>query len=62
MPDLPDHSDEERTPLGVLREVFGFDRFRGQQLAIIERVIAGGDASNLCAIMCRRFWAAGWVS
>jgi len=34
----------ERAPLGVLREVFGFDRFRGQQLAIIEHVVAGGDA------------------
>ena len=44
MPDLHDDSDEERTPLGVLREVFGFDSFRGQQLAIIEQVIAGGDA------------------
>jgi ATP-dependent DNA helicase RecQ len=28
----------------VLREVFGFDSFRGQQLAIIEHVAAGGDA------------------
>jgi ATP-dependent DNA helicase RecQ len=36
--------DEERTPLGVLREVFGFDTFRGQQLVIIEHVVAGGDA------------------
>src|SRR5215471_3987853 len=44
MPDLPEYSDEERTPLSVLREVFGFDCFRGQQLAIIEQVIAGGDA------------------
>ena len=44
MPDLPDDNDEERTPLGVLREVFGFDSFRGQQLEIIEQVIAGGDA------------------
>src|SRR6516162_2448865 len=35
---------EERTPLGVLRDVFGFESFRGQQLAIIEQVIAGGDA------------------
>jgi ATP-dependent DNA helicase RecQ len=34
---------KERTPLGVLREVFGFDSFRGQQLAIIEHVTAGGD-------------------
>src|SRR5215467_10427370 len=44
MPDLPEYSDEERTPLGVLREVFGFNSFRGQQLAIMEQVIAGGDA------------------
>src|ERR1700730_6671513 len=44
MPDLPFDSDEERPPLGVLREVFGFDSFRSQQLAIIEQVIAGGDA------------------
>ncbi|MBV8132393.1 MAG: DNA helicase RecQ [Alphaproteobacteria bacterium] len=35
---------QERTPLGVLREVFGFGSFRGQQLAIIEHVTAGGDA------------------
>ena len=34
----------EGTPLGVLREVFGFDSFRGQQLAIIEHVVGGGDA------------------
>ena len=46
MPHLPedDPRGEQRTPLGVLREVFGFDRFRGQQLQIIEHVIAGGDA------------------
>jgi ATP-dependent DNA helicase RecQ len=42
--DLPLDVDEKRTPLGVLREVFGFDSFRGQQLAIIDHVIAGGDA------------------
>jgi len=36
--------DGERTPLAVLRGVFGFDSFRGQQPAIIEHVIAGGDA------------------
>src|SRR6266478_5128375 len=35
---------EERTPLRVLREVFGFDIFRGQQHAILEHVVAGGDA------------------
>jgi ATP-dependent DNA helicase RecQ len=43
---LPEDSSgaEKCPPLGVLREVFGFDRFRGQQLAIIEHVIAGEDA------------------
>ena len=35
---------KERTPLGVLREVFGFDSFRGEQLTIIEHVTTGGDA------------------
>jgi ATP-dependent DNA helicase RecQ len=44
MPDLSLDCDQPRTPLEVLREVFGFDSFRGQQLAIVERVIAGGDA------------------
>ena len=29
--------------LGVLRTVFGYDRFRGEQQAVIEHVIAGGD-------------------
>jgi ATP-dependent DNA helicase RecQ len=34
----------ELTPHEVLRSVFGFDSFRGQQLAIIEHVTSGGDA------------------
>ncbi|MBO0736737.1 MAG: DNA helicase RecQ [Alphaproteobacteria bacterium] len=38
------HSQPGRSPIRVLREVFGFDSFRGEQLAIIEHVIAGGDA------------------
>jgi ATP-dependent DNA helicase RecQ len=29
---------------GILREVFGYDSFRGQQQAIIEHVCTGGDA------------------
>jgi len=29
--------------LGVLQTVFGYDRFRGEQQAVIEHVIAGGD-------------------
>ncbi|HJU18710.1 MAG TPA: DNA helicase RecQ [Stellaceae bacterium] len=37
-------ASEERTPLGTLRAVFGFAAFRGQQQAIVEHVIAGGDA------------------
>jgi ATP-dependent DNA helicase RecQ len=37
-------SDRARAPLGVLREVFGFDHFRGEQLAIIEQLVAGNDA------------------
>jgi ATP-dependent DNA helicase RecQ len=41
-PDCP--GSTERTPLGVLREVFGFESFRGQQLAIIEHVTTGGNA------------------
>jgi len=43
-PPVEGHRGRERTPLGVLRGVFGFDSFRGQQLAIIEHVVAGGDA------------------
>ena len=41
---MPVNGQGERSPQGVLREVFGFDSFRGQQLAIIEHVVAGGDA------------------
>ncbi|MBV8888154.1 MAG: DNA helicase RecQ [Alphaproteobacteria bacterium] len=36
--------DGDSTPLGVLRAVFGFSSFRGQQQEIIEHVTAGGDA------------------
>jgi ATP-dependent DNA helicase RecQ len=32
------------TPKSVLRAVFGFDSFRGSQQAVIEHVVAGGDA------------------
>jgi ATP-dependent DNA helicase RecQ len=31
-------------PLDVLRRVFGYESFRGQQLAVIEHVCGGGDA------------------
>ncbi|WBU37428.1 DNA helicase RecQ [Homoserinibacter sp. YIM 151385] len=31
-------------PLDVLRRVFGYEEFRGQQSSIIDRVVGGGDA------------------
>ncbi len=34
----------DRGPHDILRRVFGFGAFRGQQLAAVEHVIAGGDA------------------
>lgn len=43
-------ADEDRTTgadseaLAVLHRVFGYDAFRGEQAAIIEHVVAGGDA------------------
>jgi ATP-dependent DNA helicase RecQ len=36
--------EDPQTPLGVLRGVFGYSGFRGQQQAIIDHVVAGGDA------------------
>ncbi len=33
----------DRTPQSVLREVFGYDAFRGDQAAIVDHVVAGGD-------------------
>src|SRR5215471_12774011 len=44
MPDLRAAGQGGQTPHKMLREVFGFDAFRGQQLAIIEHVTAGRDA------------------
>jgi ATP-dependent DNA helicase RecQ len=32
-----------QTPLAVLRRVFGYSSFRGQQQEIVEQVVAGGD-------------------
>ena len=40
---LPLMPSRFRTPSDVLREVFGYERFRGDQQAIIDRVVAGGD-------------------
>ena len=36
--------DRQLTEKLVLREVFGFDQFRGHQQAAIEHVVGGGDA------------------
>ena len=33
-----------QSPREVLRKVFGFDKFRGNQAAIIDHMIGGGDA------------------
>ena len=33
-----------KSPLDILRETFGHEGFRGEQAAIIEHVVAGGDA------------------
>ncbi len=35
---------DQQTPLAVLRRVFGYASFRGQQQEIVEHVITGGDA------------------
>lgn len=37
-----DHTGED--PRAVLREVYGYDGFRGDQAAIIDQVVGGGDA------------------
>ncbi len=33
-----------RNPLDVLKRVYGYPAFRGKQAAVVERVVAGGDA------------------
>jgi ATP-dependent DNA helicase RecQ len=45
-PDLPAGAEPAAAPrpLEVLRRVFGFESFRGQQAEIIDHVVAGGDA------------------
>ena len=44
LPDLPEADVTRRTPLAVLRDVFGYAQFRGRQAAIIDHVCGGGDA------------------
>jgi ATP-dependent DNA helicase RecQ len=43
MPRLPWRTDCE-DPLAVLRRVFGFPGFRGQQEEVVHHIVAGGDA------------------
>ncbi len=38
------HPTMTPTPQQILRDVFGYDAFRGEQQAIVEHVTAGGDA------------------
>src|SRR5205814_1920338 len=40
----PATGEDPPTPLGVLRRIFGYPSFRGQQQEIVEHVVAGGDA------------------
>ncbi len=43
-PSAPARDVTGTDPRGVLREVFGYDSFRGEQADIVEHVIGGGDA------------------
>ncbi|CAM5425992.1 DNA helicase OS=Streptomyces rimosus subsp. rimosus (strain ATCC / DSM 40260 / JCM 4667/ NRRL 2234) OX=1265868 GN=recQ PE=3 SV=1 [Streptomyces rimosus subsp. rimosus] len=43
-PEAGETVDDASGAVGVLRRVFGYDAFRGEQQAIIEHVITGGDA------------------
>src|SRR5690606_33050556 len=41
----PSHPrDMSPPPLSLLRKVFGFDAFRGEQAAIVSHLVEGGDA------------------
>lgn len=44
LPNVPRREFTGADPRAVLQEVYGFDSFRGEQAAIVEQVIAGGDA------------------
>ncbi|NLD56134.1 MAG: RecQ family ATP-dependent DNA helicase, partial [Burkholderiaceae bacterium] len=42
--DLASTTAPPADPLGILRTVFGYEEFRGPQQAVIDHVVAGGDA------------------
>ncbi|MBB5534173.1 DNA helicase RecQ [Rhizobium giardinii] len=50
MPQIQDRIDPlfenegAKNPLAVLKQVYGYSAFRGKQAAVVERVVAGGDA------------------
>lgn len=50
MPPIHDRTDllfdnaGAKNPLSVLKSVYGYSAFRGKQAAVVERVVAGGDA------------------
>ena len=37
-------ADPGGSPAAVLKQVFGYDAFRGHQAAVIDHVLGGGDA------------------
>jgi ATP-dependent DNA helicase RecQ len=37
-------SDDPASPEDILRRVFGYDAFRGDQAEIVDHVVGGGDA------------------
>ena len=47
----------------LLHRVFGYSSFRGEQQAIVEHIVAGGDAlvlmGNPCVINCLLYCAQG---
>jgi ATP-dependent DNA helicase RecQ len=44
IPQAPARDFTGTDPLAVLKEVYGYDAFRGDQAAIVDHVVAGGDA------------------
>ncbi|OCW58515.1 DNA helicase RecQ [Hoeflea olei] len=40
----PSESRRSRDPLDVLKRIYGYGAFRGKQAAVVERLVAGGDA------------------
>lgn len=42
--DPPSGRNGAESPLAVLKRVYGYSAFRGQQAAVVEQVISGGDA------------------